>query len=117
MLGANFAVDTVSPFPGVPSPRALPAAKKNVRVGHALSLVEAGTYGNRMARHLHLANAPMISVKTRHRAHLAVTRLRSETALADRTTPFPCERAFTVQLHMRRSLASETLASRTASAG
>jgi AraC family transcriptional regulator len=101
MSGANFAVDTVSPFPVVVSPRALPAAKKNARVGHALSLVEAGTYGNRMARHLHLANAPMISVKTRHRAHLAVTRLRSETALADRTIPFPCERAFTVQLHMR----------------
>jgi len=54
-----------------------------------------------MARHLHLASAPMISVKTRHRAHLAVTHLRSDAALADRTTPFPCERAFTVQLHMR----------------
>ena len=101
MPGANFAVDTVSPFPAVVSPRALTAGKKNARVGHALGLVEAGTYGNRMARHLHLANAPMISVRTRHRAHLAVTRLRSETALVDRTTPFPCEKAFTVQLHMR----------------
>jgi len=28
MLGANFAVDTVSPFPVVASPRALPAAKR-----------------------------------------------------------------------------------------
>jgi AraC family transcriptional regulator len=101
MLSAKFAVDTVSPFPGVISPKVLPAAKKKMRVGHALSLVEAGTYGNRMAKHLHLANGPMISVKTRHRAQLAVTRLRSETALADRTTPFPCERAFTVQLHLR----------------
>ncbi len=101
MQAANFAVDSVGPVPGVVSPMALPVAKKNARVGHALSLVEAGTYGNRMARHLHLANAPMISVSTRHRAHLAVTRLRSETALADRTTPFPCERAFAVQLHMR----------------
>jgi AraC family transcriptional regulator len=101
MLGANFAVDTVSPFPGVVSPIALPAAKKNAGVGHALSLVEAGTYGNRMAKHLHLADAPTISVKTRHRAQIAVTRLRSETALADRTTPFACERAFTVQLHIR----------------
>jgi AraC-like DNA-binding protein len=55
-----------------------------------------------MAKHLHMANAPMISVKTRLRAHLAVTRMRSETALADRTTPFPCERAFTVQLQMRQ---------------
>ena len=101
MLSANFAVDTVSPFPGVASPKVLPAAKRNARVGHALSLVEVGTYGNRMARHLHMASVPMISVKTRLRAHLAVTRLRSETALADRTTPFPCERAFTVQLHLR----------------
>src|SRR5882757_916455 len=101
MLGANFAVDTVSRFPVVVSPTALPAAKENARVGHALSLVDTGTYGNRMARHLHLASAPMISVKTRHRAHLAVTHLRSDAALADRTTPFPCERAFTVQLHMR----------------
>ena len=102
MLSANFAVDTVSPFPGVVSPKVhfLPL-RSNARAGHALSLVEAGTYGNRMAKHLHLANAPMISVKTRHRAQLAVTRLRSETALADRTTPFPCERAFTVQLHLR----------------
>jgi AraC family transcriptional regulator len=101
MLSAKFAVDTVSPFPGVISPKVLPAPRRKVRAGHALSLVEAGTYGNRMARHLHLANAPMIGVKTRHRAQLAVTRLRSETALADRTTPFSCERAFTVQLHLR----------------
>jgi AraC family transcriptional regulator len=101
MLRANLAVDTVSPFPVIVSPRTLPATKRSGRAEHALSLVEAGTYGNRMARHLHLANAPMISVKTSHRAHLAVTRLRSETALPDRTTPFPCERAFTVQLHMR----------------
>jgi AraC-like DNA-binding protein len=43
----------------------------------------------------------MISVKTRNLAPLAVTRLRSETGLADRTTAFPCERAFTVQLHLR----------------
>jgi len=101
MASANFAIDAVSPFPGVVSPTVLPAAKQNTRVGHVLSLVEAGTYGNRMARHLHLTTAPMISVRTRHRANLAVTRLHSETALADRTTPFPCEKAFTVQLHLR----------------
>jgi AraC family transcriptional regulator len=55
-----------------------------------------------MARHLHMASAPAISVKTPRKAHLAVTRLRSETGLIDRTTPFACERAFTVQLHLRR---------------
>jgi AraC-like DNA-binding protein len=98
MLSAKLAVDTVSPFPGVISPKVFPAAQKK---GHALCLVEAGTYGNRMARHLHLANGPLISVKTRQRAQLAVTRLRSDAALADRTTPFSCERAFTVQLHLR----------------
>jgi AraC-like DNA-binding protein len=43
----------------------------------------------------------MISVRTRRKAHLAVTRLRSETGLVDRTTPFACERAFTVQVHLR----------------
>jgi len=54
-----------------------------------------------MAKHLHMATAPMISVRTRRKAHLAVTRLRSEMALVDRTTPFACERAFAVQLHLR----------------
>jgi AraC family transcriptional regulator len=100
MLSSNFAVDTVAPFQGVVLP------KPHFRPGRAiprpaLSLVEAGTYGNRMARHLHLANAPVISVKTRQKANLAITRLRSEKALVDRTTPFSCERAFAVQLNLR----------------
>ncbi len=101
MLSAKVAVDTVSPFPGIISPKVFTTPKRNAPAGHALSLVEAGTYGNRMAKHLHLTSAPMISVKTRHRSPLAVTRLRSETALAGRTTPFQCEKAFTVQLHLR----------------
>jgi AraC family transcriptional regulator len=101
MLSAKVAVDTVSPFPGVISPKVFTAPKRNAPVGHALSLVEAGTYGNRMARHLHLASASMISVKTRRRSHLAVTRLRSEMALAGRTRPFQCEKAFAVQLQLR----------------
>jgi hypothetical protein len=100
MLSANLAVDSVSPFPGVVS-RKMPLGKAVPCPPPALSLVEAGTYGNRMAKHLHMASAPMISVRTRRKAHLAVTRLRSETGLADRTTPFACERAFTVQLHLR----------------
>jgi AraC family transcriptional regulator len=102
MLSANVAVNTVSPFPGIASKKIqLRAARSVARPRHALSLVEAGTYGNRMAKHLHMANAPAISVKTRLRAQLAVTRLRSETGLVDRTTPFPSERAFTVQLHLQ----------------
>ncbi len=102
MLSANFAVDSVSPFPGIPSPKMhIRAVKAVERPLHALSLVEAGTYGNRMAKHLHMAAAPTISVRTRHKAHLAVTLLRSETGLVDKTTPFQRERAFAVQLHLR----------------
>jgi AraC family transcriptional regulator len=100
MLSANLAVDSVSPFPGVIA-RKLPLGKAAPSLTPVLSLVEVGSYGNRMAKHLHLASAPMISVRTRRKAQLAVTRLRSETGLADRTTPFTSERAFTVQLHLR----------------
>jgi AraC family transcriptional regulator len=100
MLSANLAVHSVSPFPGVIS-RKVPLGKAVPCSGPTLSLVEAGTYGNRMARHLHMANAPTISVRSRLKTQLAVTRLRSETGLADRTTPFACERAFAVQLHLR----------------
>jgi len=100
MMSASLAVNSVSPFHGIVSPK-MPLGNAAARPGPALSLVEAGTYGNRMAKHLHIASAPMISVRTRHKAHLAVTRLRSEAGLADRTTPIPCERAFTVQLHLR----------------
>jgi AraC family transcriptional regulator len=100
MLSANLAVNSVSPFPGVLS-RKMPLPKAGPYPTPALSLVETGTYGNRMAKHLHMASAPTISVRTRRKAHLAVTRLRSETGLVDRTTPFACERAFTVQLHLR----------------
>ncbi len=100
MLNTNLAVNSVSLFPGVVS-RKMPLGKVVPCPPPTLSLVEAGTYGNRMAKHLHMATAPMISVKTRHKAHLAVTRLRSETGLVDRTAPFACERAFAVQLHLR----------------
>jgi AraC-like DNA-binding protein len=54
-----------------------------------------------MAKHLHMTDAPAISVRTPRKARLAVTRLRSEAGLLDRTTPFACEQAFTVQLHLR----------------
>ncbi|MGC2402214.1 MAG: AraC family transcriptional regulator [Acidobacteriaceae bacterium] len=54
-----------------------------------------------MAKHLYMASAPAIGVRTRHRAQLAVTRLCSQTGLIDRTTPFSCEQAFIVQLHLK----------------
>jgi len=102
MLSVNLALDPVRSFPGVASQKLHIRPRKLVpRPGHALSLVEAGTYGNRMAKHLHLASASMISVKTRHKANLAVTRLHSDTGLVERTTPFSSEPAFTVQLHLR----------------
>src|ERR1700722_19857053 len=102
MLSTNFAVDAVRSFPGVaPQKLHLRTGQAAARPSHALRLVEAGTYGNRMAKHLYMTSAPMISVTTQRKASLAVTRLRSETALVDRTTPFPCERAFAVQLHLR----------------
>ena len=101
MLSTHFAVDIVRPFPGVAPQKVHRPGKAAVRPGHALSLVEVGTYGNRMAKHLHMASAPMISVRTQRKANLAVTRLRSETALVDRTAPFASERAFTVQVQLR----------------
>jgi AraC family transcriptional regulator len=100
MLSANLAVDSVTRFPGVIA-RKMPLGKPVPCPPPALSLVEAGTYGNRMAKHLHMSSAAMISVRTRRKVQLAVTRLRSETGLVDRTTPFASERAFTVQLHLR----------------
>jgi hypothetical protein len=48
----------------------LGAAKVKSPAVPARSLMEARTYRNRMAKHLHMASAPMISVKTRLRAQL-----------------------------------------------
>jgi AraC-like DNA-binding protein len=50
---------------------------------------------------MHLATAPMIRVRTRRKAILAVTRLRSEKSATAATAPIPAEPAFTVQLHLR----------------
>jgi len=104
MLSANFAVDPIRTFPGIASPKMQSQLLKpsSVRPAPALSVLEAGTYGVRMARHFHLASAPAIRVKTPHQANLAVTRLRSEMGLPDRTTPFPREAAFAVQVQLRQ---------------
>ena len=64
MLSANVAFNTVSPFPGIASKKIQLRAAKPVARVHALGLVEeVGTYGNRMAKRLHMANAPAIGVK------------------------------------------------------
>jgi AraC-like DNA-binding protein len=104
MLSANFAVDPIRTFPGIASPKMQSQLLKpaGVRPAHALSVFEAGTYGVRMAKHFHLASAPTIRVKTPHQANLAVTRLRSEMGLPDRTTPFPREAAFAVQVQLKQ---------------
>jgi len=104
MLSANFAVDPIRTFPGIAPPKMQSHLLKPAvaRTRHALSVLEAGTYGARMAKHWYLASAPTIRVKTPHQANLAVTRLRSERALPDRTKPFPYEPAFAVQVQLKR---------------
>jgi AraC family transcriptional regulator len=104
MLSANFVVDPIRTFPGIAPPKMQSHLLKPAvaRPRHALSVLEAGTYGARMAKHWYLASAPTIRVKTPHQANLAVTRLRSETALPDRTKPFPYEPAFAVQVQLKR---------------
>jgi AraC family transcriptional regulator len=104
MLSANFAVDPIRTFPGIAPPKMQSQLLKPsvARPAHALTVLEAGTYGTRMAKHYYLASAPTIRVKTPQRANLAVTRLRSERGLPDRTTPFPYEAAFAVQVQLKR---------------
>jgi AraC-like DNA-binding protein len=102
MLSVQVALDPVRTFPGFVSPERCPRKALAERPSPALSLVEGGAYGNRIARHWRLASAPSIRVKTPHHASLAVTRLRSETGLAARTTPLPSESAFTVQVQLRQ---------------
>ena len=104
MLSANFAVDPIRTFPGIASPKMQSQLRKpiGVRPAHGLSVLEAGTYGVRMAKHFHLASAAIIRVKTPHQATLAVTRLRSETGLPGRTMPFPQEPAFAVQVQLKQ---------------
>ena len=55
-----------------------------------------------MAKHYTWRTRPRFGSRPRTRRNLAVTRLRSETGLPDRTTPFPYETAFAVQVQLRR---------------
>jgi AraC family transcriptional regulator len=104
MLSAHVAADPVLSFPvpaRIPSKRRTAAFRPHPRQLPALSLVGGGAWGARMAKHLDLPNAPAISVLTRGKAQLGVTRLRSQTGLAKPTAPFRPEQAFIVQLHLR----------------
>jgi AraC family transcriptional regulator len=58
-------------------------------------------YGAEAARYLGVTSAPTMSVATLRKAQLAVTRLRSEQALRDKTKPVPPEPAFSILLHLR----------------
>jgi AraC family transcriptional regulator len=107
MLSAHYAVDPNKLIPGASTPKPFLA---NVP---GPGFAGASTYGNRTVKHLHLANvsqhiplnvtpkAATISVRTRRKAQLAVTRLRSETGMAERTEPISSEQAYTIQLHLR----------------
>jgi AraC family transcriptional regulator len=110
MLNAQLALDPVIPFPTTPLPAATAPASTGLSfpvrnpVAHAtraLGVIESGAWGNRMARHLNLPGAPALSILTRRKAQLAVTRLQSQNALPHRTAPFRPEQAFIVQLHLQ----------------
>jgi AraC family transcriptional regulator len=61
---------------------------------------EQGMFGMRMAAHFHLAQVPTIAVRTPRNAVLAVTELRSDTGLAEVSTPIPAESAFVVVVQL-----------------
>ena len=66
-----------------------------------IGVAESGAYGARIAAHLHLANPPCITVKTKRGAQLAVTRLRCDMGLRNPSEPIGVESAFLVNLHLR----------------
>jgi AraC family transcriptional regulator len=99
MLSAHLLADPVVPFQTAP---VLPVRgrKPVARLRPSLGLVETGTWGNRAAKQLNMPSAPCVSVITRQKAQLAVTRLRGHAALPERTRPYRAEQAFIVQLHL-----------------
>jgi len=66
-----------------------------------IGVVKSGAYGARIAAHLHLTGAPSIAVRARRGGQLAVTRLRCDTGLSERSEPIAAESAFLVNLHLR----------------
>jgi AraC family transcriptional regulator len=61
---------------------------------------DQGAYGARMGAVLHLDSTPATIVRKLGDAPLAVTRLRSNAALPEKTTPIPPEKAFVISLHL-----------------
>jgi AraC family transcriptional regulator len=64
-------------------------------------MIEAGAYGERMARYLHLNESPLHTTLGSGRSELAVTRLHAPKGFADPTSPIPLEKAFSIHLHLR----------------
>jgi AraC family transcriptional regulator len=65
-----------------------------------IDVAKSGAYGARMAAHLHLTDAPSITVRTKRGGQLAVTRLRCDTGLSELSEPIAAESAFLVNLHL-----------------
>jgi AraC family transcriptional regulator len=64
-------------------------------------MIEAGAYGERMARYLHLNEPPLHTTLGSGRSELAVTRLHAPKGFTDPTSPIPLEKAFSIHLHLR----------------
>jgi AraC family transcriptional regulator len=64
---------------------------------------DTGLYGARLASFLHLESAPTVIAKTRQNHTLAVTRLRSDSALLEKTSSLPREHGFSIQLYLRQA--------------
>jgi AraC-like DNA-binding protein len=70
-------------------------------------MAETGTYGSRAAALFRLKSAPATVLTKLQNARVAVTRLRSNVALPEKTTPIPPQRAFFVSVHLRDASCAE----------
>lgn len=69
--------------------------------GEGSNLADTGAYGERMAAYLGLGGTVSVTVKTKRKATLAVTRLRSDDAFREVVSKVPAEPAFLVNLFLR----------------
>jgi AraC family transcriptional regulator len=63
--------------------------------------VQRGWYGQRLAATHNLDAAPTLILKTSRKASVAVTRMRSNTGLAEASAPLPADNALAVHLQLR----------------
>ncbi len=62
---------------------------------------ERGAYGSRIASYLGLGSAPSVTVPTKRRALLAVTRVQCDVGLSEFSALIPAESAFILSLHLQ----------------